>query len=456
MTLSRSRSPLAFLALVAAVLAPAGTAAAQDLMTADAAVRIALQNNPQVVTSRADVLNAKSGVYSAYGGVLPRVTGSWSRSGSWTSNTRGSQAFGSVVTPSSAQDVESYGTTPQLSASWPVLDLSALKGLSAAGQSLRAAKLTQAGTRNDVALGVRRQFYTAVRAVHTARVNADALRLARDNERRVHALFDVGSVSKSDVLQAQVQTAQAQLDSLTAANDIVVQRIALANQLGVAEQQMAAIDTTLAVSSAGYDEAALLAQAERGRPDLKAAEASLKAARSSRTAARLARLPYVTATGTAVFNSSASQKLTDLTTTPHDVTSADSKTDRTYRAALALNWDLFDAFSTDSRNASAQASLVRAQENYDVLRRNLAGEVHQSLLSYNESIVSVEVAERAVASASENLKLVQQKYNVGSATILDLVNAQVALQRANNQLVAARAGVQVAAAGIRRVTGQGE
>jgi hypothetical protein len=36
------------------------------------------------------------------------------------------------------------------------------------------------------------------------------------------------------------------------------------------------------------------------------------------------------------------------------------------------------------------------------------------------------------------------------------VNAQVALQRANNQLVSARAGVQVAGAGIRRVTGQGE
>jgi len=456
MTMSRSRSPLRWLALAAAVLSTAGTATAQDLLTADEAVRIALQHNPQVVDSRADVLNARSGVYSALGGVAPRVTGSWSRSGTWTSNTRGSQAFGSVVTPSSAQDVEGYSTTPTLSASWPILDLSALKGLSAAGQSLKAARLTQQGTRNDVALAVRSQFYTAVRAVHTARVNSEALRLARDNERRVHALFDVGSVSKSDVLQAQVQTAQAQLDSLTATNDITVQRIALATQLGVAEQQMASLDTTLTVSATDYDEAALLAQAEKGRPDLLAAEASLRAAKANRTSARFARLPYVTANGSATYNSTSTQKLTDLTTTPHDVTSANSKTDHTYRASLALNWDLFDGFATDSRNASTQAQLVRAQEGYDVLHRNLAGEVRQALLTYRESIESVEVADRAVASASENLKLVQQKYNVGSATILDLVNAQVALQRANNQLVSARAGVQVAAAGIRRVTGQGE
>ena len=82
--------------------------------------------------------------------------------------------------------------------------------------------------------------------------------------------------------------------------------------------------------------------------------------------------------------------------------------------------------------------------------------MHQSLLSYQEAIVGVEVAERAVESATENLKLTQQKYNVGSSTILDLIDAQVQLQRAKNQQVSALAAVRVADAAVRRASGRND
>ena len=155
MKLSRSRGLC--LGLVAVVLVPA-LAHGAELLTADGAVQIALQKNPQVVNSRASVLDAKSSFYSSVAGVAPRVSASLSRSGSWTRNNSGSQAFGSLVTPPSSYDVDAYSTTPGISASWSVLDLSALAGLSAARQGLKAARLSQTSTRNDVALAVRRQF----------------------------------------------------------------------------------------------------------------------------------------------------------------------------------------------------------------------------------------------------------------------------------------------------------
>jgi len=61
-----------------------------------------------------------------------------------------------------------------------------------------------------------------------------------------------------------------------------------------------------------------------------------------------------------------------------------------------------------------------------------------------------------VESASENLNLIQQKYNVGSATILDLIDAQVQLQRAASELVSALADIRVAEALVDRVRGTGE
>jgi len=106
--------------------------------------------------------------------------------------------------------------------------------------------------------------------------------------------------------------------------------------------------------------------------------------------------------------------------------------------------------------ASARAGLIRARDSRDALVRNLEGEVRETLLSYQEAIEREALAGRAVAAAAENLNLVQQKYNVGSATILDLINAELQLQRSQSDLVSALADIRVAEAAVERVRGAGE
>lgn len=417
----------------------AAGASGGELLTADGAVRIALQKNPQVVNAGANVIDARSGVYSSLSAITPRVS-----AGLWESSY--------LKTPASR--TTSSLSELSLSATWNAVSLSSIAGLSAARQGSKAAGLSQKATRNEVAFQVRRQYYSVVQAVHQARVNAEALRLARDNERRVRALFEVGSVSKSDVLKSQVQTAQSQLDSLTAVNQVTIQRIALAGSIGIPEEAMGEVDTTLATSAAAMelDERALVAEAAQNRPDIRAAEASLGAARASRLSARLLRVPTLQASASRFFRGKGHVSF-DSAGVSQD---GDFSTEPETRATLALTWNLFDGFSTEARNGQAQAQLVRQREALDGLKRNLASEVRQALLAYREAVEATDVANRAVDSATENLKLTQQKYNVGSSTILDLIDAQVQLQRAENQQVAARAGVRVAEAGIRRVSGRSE
>ena len=91
-----------------------------------------------------------------------------------------------------------------------------------------------------------------------------------------------------------------------------------------------------------------------------------------------------------------------------------------------------------------------------MLKRNLESEVRQALLSYREAIERVNVSQRALESATENLKLTQQKYNVGSATILELIDAQVQLQTAQSDVVSALADIRVAQAQVERVRGRAE
>ncbi|MEO6444654.1 MAG: TolC family protein [Gemmatimonadaceae bacterium] len=447
---------------IAALIAASGAHA--ETLTADRSVQIALQRNSSVIQAQAGVLDARSGLYGAYSRVLPSVSASLTRSGSGSDGNEGTQLFGSFVTPSSRTDDESYSTIPALSGSWSVLDLSALRSMQSARSGMRASQLRQRSTRQDVALSTRTQFYEVVKSIRLNDVASSALRLARDDERRVRALFEVGSVSRSDVLKAQVRTAQSQLDSLRASQTVTNQRIALAQILGLPEQQMGDVDTTLAVVPIEMNEAALRIEAASARPDLMAADAEQRAARANLNAANLARLPALTVRGSMEFDtkSSFSQKtygtFLDQNGLPvtDPVSSGRNSTDRSWGASVALTLPLFTGMATESRIASAQARMQRANDTRDVLWRNLDSDVQQAALQYRQAVVQAEVARQAVASAEENLKLTQQKYNVGSATILDLIDAQVQLQRVQSDAVSALAGIRVAEAQLDRVRGRNE
>jgi outer membrane protein TolC len=428
-------------------------AAGAAVLTADDAVKIALQRSGQIVNANAGILDARGSLRGAYGGLLPSLSLSYSRAESRTTNSVSSDYVGGVVFPSPPSDLRNTSTTPSIGTTWGVLNLSSWAGLSAARQGLRASRLQRDATRSDVALATRREFYAVVQAIKLAEVSAGALHLASDDERRVKAMFEVGSVSKSDLLKAQVRTAQSEFDLLAAQHAVTVQRVALATQMGIRESELGEVDTLLVATPQTFDEPALLSEAAKNRPDLIAAEAELKSARASLASARMARLPYVTASGSATFSPKSTQTVTPAAGSQFGF---GSESDRSLAARVTLSWDVFNLGSIEARIMSARARVDRAREAHDALQRNLASEVHQQILAYTEAVEQDRVAERGLESAVENLKLTQEKYNVGSSTILELIDAQVQLQTAQSNVVKALAAIRVAEAQINRVRGHGE
>ena len=441
------------------------TSAPRGPLTIDEAVKLALANSSQIIGAEASVLDAQSGIYRSYSGILPSISADASRSWAQNIQLRGTRAApGFAVAAALREDFESYSSTPVLSGSWTFLDLSALSAWSSARSGLHSAELAFKSTRQGVALDARRKFYDVVKSIHLSRVSSQALRLSRDNERRVKALFDVGSVSRSDLLKAQVRTAQSELDSLGKHNGISVARITLATALGIVERTMGEVDTVLTAEAQAYDEAQILAEAEAARPDLKSAKADWDAARASLRAANYLRLPALFARGSVTLS-----PISTSTTTFDEAGSyggfpvaagtkysTRSEADRAYTGEIGLTWNLFSGFGTEGSIASSRARVMRAKDNYEALHRNLASEVEQTLLTYREVVVAYEVAKRAAESAEENMKLTQQKYNVGSATILDLIDAQVQLQQAESDIVSALAGIRVVEATIEKVRGRGD
>jgi outer membrane protein TolC len=428
----------------------ARTAAA---LTVEEAVKMALENNSQIVQANASLLDARSGLYSSYTGLMPRVTADYTRSGSLDSKSRGTRVFGGVPFNIPSQDQEVYSTTPTLSGSWSVLNLTALSDWSSARSGLKAAQLSRKAARQAVALDARGKYYEVVKAIHLARVSSEALRLSRDDERRVRALFTVGSVSRGDLLKAQVRTAQSELDSLARHNGISASRITLATALGVEEMKLGDVDTVLTAETRAYDEAQILAEAERARPDIMAARSQWNAAKASLRAANFGRLPYLWVSGSTDLNPKSTSKTTVAGSNP---VSGRFEEDAAYRGQIGVTWNLANGLTNEAAIASSRARVLRAQDAYELLHRNLASEVRQTLLTYREVVEGYNVAQRALDSATENMKLTQQKYNVGSATILELIDAQVQLQTAQSNVVSALAGMRVGEATVEKVRGSGD
>jgi len=447
--------------LILAVSSLGAANSARAAFTVDDAVKLALDRSSRVVGADASVLDARGGLYRSYSGILPQVQVSGSRSASVREQLRGTQSFSGILFNTDRQDFTGYTNSPTVSGSWNFLDLSALSAWSAARSDLHAAQLAHKSTRQDVALDARRKYYDVVKSIHLARVSSQALRLSRDDERRVRALFNVGSVSRSDLLKAQVRTAQSELDSIVKHNAINISRNTLATTIGIEEAKLGEVDTVLTAVPRAYDEPQILTEAETTRPDLKAAKADLDAAKASLRAANFLRLPYLSVSGSATYRPVSTSKTTlyeasGVLLNPVQESNSRSDVDRVYSGQIGVTWNVFTGFGNEASIANSRARVMRSKDNYDALRRNLAGEVHQILQTYREVVEAYNVTQRAIESAEENLKLTQQKYNVGSSTILDLIDAQVQLQSAQSDAVSALAGMRVAEAAVEKVRGRGD
>lgn len=433
-------------------------------MTADEAVRVALQHNSQAISAEASVLEARGGLWGAYAGVLPSVTANYNFTKSVTDPSDRTQTtyFGPVPVDYKTISSNSTSRAPSISGSWSLVDLSSWSSLSSARHGMAASQASRRATRQDIVLEARRRFYDVVKSWRLAEVSAGALKLSRDDERRVRALFEVGSVSKSDLLKSKVRTSQSELDSLISEHAVTNARFSLASFLGISEFEMEAVDTSLVSERRTYDMATVLAEARASRPDIEAAERQLSAAQASLNAARWRRLPSLDLSASASFptktKSETEVAFADSSGNFSDrqVQNVENTSDTRYSATLGLSMPIFDGFATDAQNASARARLMRARETRDALIRNLESEVRQAMLQYQESVEREVLGRRTLESAAENLNLVQQKYNVGSSTILDLIDAQVQLQRAQSDLVSALAAIRVSDATLDRVRGRGE
>jgi len=385
--------------------APCATALPASPLTAIDAVDLMLCNHPQTreVWAAARVQAATLGVARA--GWLPTLSGS--------AGTTRFEYENSAYTRNSAA----------ITLSWLLYDFGQRSAsIENAEQLLQAAAATQDATVQTLFLGALQAFYSAqaTRAAVSSALQAE--RSARESFQAAEARYKVGVATPADRLQAQTAFSQATLNRIRAEGEARNALGALANVMGFpAGQTLSLVAPPAELPDAGFQRevAALIAEAEVRRPDLKAAEAQVKAAQAGVDLAQAQGRPTISVS-------------TGPTWAETDRVSVNGGV-----IGVTVNVPIFTGFDTTYRVRSAEAQVdVRAAQ-LDRLRNQVALDVWKAYQSLTTATQSLKTTLDLVASAEQSERVALGRYKAGVGTVLDLLTAQSALASARLQRIQA-------------------
>ncbi len=411
---------------------PSEIPAARGPISVDEAVRLAMLKNHDLLSNEQNIRAAAGRKAEALQRYLPSLS----------ADLGFNRAFDGSVQIGAGQSIPSSVNTYTSSyvLSQNLVDWSAFKSIQSAKHSKTATEFDYRAARGDLVLAVKQQYYALVATQLLETVADSSLVVAQQELRRVESLFELGMVARGDVLKAKVRVSEAQLEVLRARGNVVNERARLARIIGQnPTDDLHADDRIGEVGPVAVDSVAIFNEAVSRRPELMRAQETVEAANASVGAAKAGYYP--TLGGQLAYRGSREQ----------DFSLSGS---RSRSLCIGLSIPVFDAFwGQKGRIQQSQADREQARYAFQRQRLDVEVEVREAINIARTANEGVLVARDGLDSAEEDLKLSQEKYNVGSGTILELIDAQVALQRARSNLVQALTEQRIAEARIERVRG---
>jgi len=308
----------------------------------------------------------------------------------------------------------------------------------AADSGKDAALAGNQAARADIALDAYRQVLRPGQAYKYKLVTSLSVKLRQDQLVRTQALFDLGSVARGDVLKQQVTVSQAQQEDIAAGKNIIVQRALLAAVLGLDVGTTVDIDTTLTATAIAVDSAAVFRDALRQRPSWPSTGPAWPP--RAPTWARPGRPLPVARRQRQLFVPD--RRL------PRGL--ADHRRERPLeREPVAqragLRRPVLQGAYPRGRGAPAPGRVRPAAAGAGGGRRGRAGAA-----GGQPGAGADQRRARRLRRRPGDLKLTQEKYNVGSATVIELVDSQVSATSAAVDLINALADAHIAEMQLKR------
>jgi outer membrane protein TolC len=119
-----------------------------------------------------------------------------------------------------------------------------------------------------------------------------------------------------------------------------------------------------------------------------------------------------------------------------------------------LNLNIFNNFSDYATMRAARRNVETYRENLDNTRNSVALQLKQAFLDLEQAREAKDLSNESVAAAQEDLNLVKEKYTLGAATILEVLDAEVSLKQAQTNQVQSKFDYNLAVSRLEKAMGR--
>ncbi|GIZ07576.1 TolC family protein [Flavobacterium sp. UMI-01] len=253
--------------------------------------------------------------------------------------------------------------------------------------------------------------------------------------------YNAGIIYKNDVLRVQVQLNQAELDLTKATDALKLLKLQMAQLTGLPNTNFY-IETSMDNTVALVADAANL-EAVATRPEIKILENAVEIEELKTKVLSADRKPTISLNVSGVY---ANGKQINFTDGSNDFSS--------YYGVLNVNIPIFDWGSRKQKVKEQEYKAQVQKLELDETKELLLIQIENAYLELQQAKQRVQINEKSLQQADENLRLNQDRFTAGTVTGKDVLEAQVLWQEAYSNVIDAKASYRINEANYKKTIGQ--
>lgn len=381
-----------------------------DAWSLDSCINYALSHNLNVKNAEISQMQSELSVTEAKDGFLPQISAGANQN--W--------AFGRGLTSANTyanRNTSSFSWNAQMSL--PIFQgLRNIRQLRYAKSSLSMAEKQTEAQRDEVRLSVITSYLQVLYNKELLEVSREQLRLSNVQLERQRTLLEGGKVPEVDVIQAEAQVAQNELQVVNSENDYSSSIIELAKLLELNDIEAFDVKPVDEQGNVLPSTEEIYRNALTNYPAIDAARQAIKVADDGVSLAKSGYLPTLN------FNAGLGSSYYTISGDKSNSFSTQMRDNFSKNLGFSLNIPIFDAFST--RNQVKQAKVRKLSAQLQLEQQQ--SELHKSIrLAYQQAVGAekkYEASNVAVKASKAALDAMTEKYNYGKANATEWEQTQ--------------------------------
>ncbi|MCX6143117.1 MAG: TolC family protein [Ignavibacteriales bacterium] len=267
-------------------------------------------------------------------------------------------------------------------------------------------------TKSNLAYQTIRVFYSILYLERSIRVQDEQIEALRQHTLSTNRRVDAGTATNFDVLTTQVRVAAAQSQKIDLENGLQKQRVVLGQLLGLAPGVQVPIRGDFEITALTIPGESLFQTASQRRMEIRLAKDAEQSAELQRDLVTLGDKPSLKANLVYGLKNGLMPNLDALR--------------GNWVAGVKAEVPIFNGWRTDHQKEEAEAVMLAEQARRRDVERQVSSDVEQASADVQAAVSKITISELQVQQAKEAVSIAQSRYETGTVTNLDLLDAQAA------------------------------